>query len=627
MQRVSDLIWISRGLVKIGQTCAQNTCNEIGFALRASSVTGPLMEQCEKATGVCDVSEFDETFDKNIFDEEEVFSELVGATEVNATTTTSEPPSGKGPARQYHTSAHPFLRHNFVLHKTNPRTWNKNCLLSPHNRHLHTSNSLRAFTADELAAIAKVHRVRNVEKKTKKLDSKMDNITSESKERRVPTSRLGRLASFGGLAASMAFGSLSDAAKKSVGISEQESNQSSLAASVVLTEANMEKIVATLCKVRGAALKLGQMLSIQDVSVVDPKLVEVFDRVRQSADYMPASQMKKVLVEEFGSDWRNLVKEFDEKPFAAASIGQVHRAVLHNGKEVAMKIQYPGVADSINSDIDNLVSLLKLWNIFPEQLYIDKFIDVSRRELAWECDYQREAEFMKMFREVLAGEEMYGVPEITPQLSGKRVLTTELITGVPIDQVGNLSQDERNYVAAAVLRLVLREIFELRCMQTDPNWANFFYNEDQQKLWLLDFGASRSYSKQFVDEYIDVVKGAADGDRELVLEKSKKLGFLTGYEPQVMNDAHVDAIMILGEPFASDDVFDFSTQNTSSRIMNIVPVFMKHRLSPPPEETYSLHRKLSGAFLIATKLKAKFACQKMFFDIYEKYWQENVKTS
>uniref|UniRef100_H2ZDI2 ABC1 atypical kinase-like domain-containing protein n=1 Tax=Ciona savignyi TaxID=51511 RepID=H2ZDI2_CIOSA len=408
-----------------------------------------------------------------------------------------------------------------------------------------------------------------------------DNITSQSKERRVPTSRIGRLASFGGLAAGMAMSSLSDAAMKSFGISEQDSKS--------------------------------------NVSVVDPKLTEVFDRVRQSADYMPVSQMKKVLVEEFGEDWRSKVKEFDEKPFAAASIGQVHRAVLHNGTEVAMKIQYPGVADSINSDIDNLVSLLKFWDIFPEQLFIDKFIDVSRRELAWECDYEREAEYMNKFRDVLAGEEMYGVPEIFPELCTKRVLTTQLITGIPIDQVVNLPQDERNYVAASVLRLVLREIFELKYMQTDPNWANFFYNEQQQKLWLLDFGASRSYSKEFVDDYIEVVKGAADGDRELVLEKSKKLGFLTGYEPKVMLDAHVDAIMILGEPFANDDVHDFSTQNTSHRIMNIIPVFMKHRLTPPPEETYSLHRKLSGAFLIATKLKAKFACQRMFFDVYEQY--------
>ena len=91
-----------------------------------------------------------------------------------------------------------------------------------------------------------------------------------------------------------------------------------------------------------------------------------------------------------------------------------------------------------------------------------------------------------------------------------------------------------------------------------------------------------------------------------------------------MEEAHVDAIMILGEPFSTDDVFDFSKQSTSHRIVKLVPTFLKHRLTPPPEETYSLHRKLSGAFLIATKLQAQFACKQMFDDIYDSYWSQNI---
>jgi len=387
----------------------------------------------------------------------------------------------------------------------------------------------------------------------------------------------------------------------------------------MLNDANMNRIVATLCKVRGAALKLGQMLSIQDDSIINPKLLEVFERVRQSADFMPFSQLETVLIKEFGADWRSKMKEFDQKPFAAASIGQVHRAVLHDGTEVAMKIQYPGVAESINSDIDNLFALLKFWNFIPEQFYLDKFIEVSRRELTWECDYEREAKFSEEFREKLKDEEMYGVPRVIAELSGKRVLTSELITGIPVDQVVNLDQDERNYVSAAILRLVLRELFEFRTMQTDPNWANFFYNEQQGKLWLLDFGATRTYSEKFVDSYIEVVKAAADGDRQKLLDYSIELGFLTGLEPQVMKDAHIDAIMILGEPFASEGIFDFKKQSTSHRIVKIVPTFLKHRLTPPPEESYSLHRKLSGAFLISTKLQAQYACKAMFDAVYEAY--------
>ena len=92
-----------------------------------------------------------------------------------------------------------------------------------------------------------------------------------------------------------------------------------------------------------------------------------------------------------------------------------------------------------------------------------------------------------------------------------------------------------------------------------------------------------------------------------------------------MEEAHIDAIMILGEPFSTDDVFDFGKQSTSNRIVQLIPTFLKHRLTPPPEESYSLHRKLSGAFLIATKLEAKFACKQMFDDIYANYWKNNEK--
>ena len=116
----------------------------------------------------------------------------------------------------------------------------------------------------------------------------------------------------------------------------------------------------------GAALKIGQMLSIQDKSLINPQISKIFERVQQSADYMPNWQIVQVLTEEFGSNWSENFSEFDQKPFAAASIGQVHRAVLKDGAVVAVKIQYPGVAKGIESDINNLLGLLKIANILPE---------------------------------------------------------------------------------------------------------------------------------------------------------------------------------------------------------------------------------------------------------------------
>ena len=142
---------------------------------------------------------------------------------------------------------------------------------------------------------------------------------------------------------------------------------SRLDGSIVLTEANAERIVETLCRVRGAALKIGPMLSIQDHSLINPQVSKIFERVRQAADYMPVWQMNRVMNEEFGTGWRDKFSEFDEQPFAAASIGQVHRGVLKaDSKVVAVKIQYPGVAKGIESDITNLMGILKIANVIPE---------------------------------------------------------------------------------------------------------------------------------------------------------------------------------------------------------------------------------------------------------------------
>ena len=109
---------------------------------------------------------------------------------------------------------------------------------------------------------------------------------------------------------------------------------------------------------------------------------------------------------------------------------------------------------------------------------------------------------------------------------------------------------------------------------------------------MLDFGATREYSKNFVDKYIRIIKGAADNDCETVLKWSRELKFLTGYETKAFEQAHVDAVLILGEAFAKDEVFDFGTQKTTKRINDLIPVMLKYRLTPPPEETYSLHRFL-----------------------------------
>ncbi|XP_073100688.1 protein ABC transporter 1, mitochondrial isoform X2 [Elaeis guineensis] len=403
------------------------------------------------------------------------------------------------------------------------------------------------------------------------------------RERRVPSTPFSRALGFAGLGAGLAWGTIQESAKRIVfGMPKTDEKQPSL--SPFLSEQNAERLALALCRMRGAALKLGQMLSIQDETLVPAPILAALEIVRQGADVMPRSQLNEVLDAELGPDWSSKLRSFDYEPLAAASIGQVHRAVMKDGLEVAMKIQYPGVADSIESDIENVRRLLDYTNLIPKGLFLDKAMKVAKEELSRECDYVLEATNQKRFRELLSGSEGFYVPMVFDEISSRRVLTTELVTGIPIDKVALLSQETRNYVGKKLLELTLKELFVFRFMQ---------------------------------------VMACANSDRDAVIEMSRRLGFLTGEESEVMLEAHVQAGFIVGLPFSKPGGYDFRSTNIAQSISSLGATMLKHRLTPPPDEAYSLHRKLSGAFLACIKLGAVVPCRELLLQVYQRYQFSN----
>lgn len=438
------------------------------------------------------------------------------------------------------------------------------------------------------------------------------------RERKVPATPFTRALGFASLGAGLAWGTVQESASRLfLGSPDSHDKQSSV--SPFLSEKNAERLALALCRMRGAALKIGQMLSIQDESLVPAPILAALEIVRQGADMMPKSQINQVLDAELGPDWSSKLKSFNYEPMASASIGQVHQAVTQDGMQVAMKIQYPGVADSIESDIKNVKLLLDYTNLIPKGLYLDQAMKVAREELSRECDYVLEASNQKVFRNLISDKQGLYVPLVVDELSSKRVLTTELVSGIPVDKVALLDQETRNYVGKKLLELTLMELFVFRFMQTDPNWSNFLYDESRRMINLIDFGAARDFPKAFVDNYLRMVVACANCDRDSVIEMSRRLGFLTGSESEIMLDAHVQAGFVVGLPFSRPGGYDFRSTNVTHSLSNLGATMLKHRLTPPPEEAYSLHRKLSGAFLACIKLGAVVPCREVLLEVYEHY--------
>ncbi|TFK37522.1 ABC1 family-domain-containing protein [Crucibulum laeve] len=454
------------------------------------------------------------------------------------------------------------------------------------------------------------------------------NASRNLQSSKVPSSRIGRLFHYGGLAASLGYGAASEIIRRTGGGSQGSS-------SVMMTEANIKRLVSKLSQMRGAALKLGQFMSIQDTHVLPPEIDKIFRRVQDSAHYMPDWQMEQVMISSLGPTWSSNFTSFDRLPFAAASIGQVHTAILAphasptgRAEAVAVKIQFPNIVNSIESDLGYIRMLLTAGKLLPRGLFLDRTINVMKDELADECNYTREASFLKTFRDPdhLGNDPRFKVPWVWDG-STNTVLVMERVEGVSVGEAdaSRLSIKDRDDISAWIIELCLKELFEFRAMQTDPNWTNFLWNPDTRQVELVDFGATRTYSKEFMDNWLRLLQAAASEDRTACAEWSLKLGYLTGEENEVMLNAHINSIVLLATPFKATTPQPFTFgQGTkwadiTAEIRAQIPVMLQHRLTPPPSETYSLNRKLSGAFLLASRLGATVDTKAIWDRIVKNY--------
>ncbi|WP_353230315.1 AarF/ABC1/UbiB kinase family protein [Novosphingobium sp.] len=425
--------------------------------------------------------------------------------------------------------------------------------------------------------------------------------------RKVPAGRLARLGAFGQLAAGVAGGVVAAGARRLA------AGERPRMADLLLTPANAVRVTDQLARLRGAAMKLGQMISLDAGDLLPPELTQILARLRESGSTMPPAQLEKVLTQAWGLGWRRKFRRFDARPLAAASIGQVHRAELPDGRVLAIKVQYPGVARSIDADVDNVATLLKVSGLLPAGLDIAPLLAEAKLQLHEEADYLREAAQMTRYADLLADDARFVVPRPLLELTGPNVLAMDFIDARPIDLLDSAPQGVRDRAMQALLELVLRELFVFGFMQTDPNFANYRWQPDSGTIVALDFGAARSVPPQVQQGYAALLSAGFHGDAAGVRAALIEVGFMSAAQFERHGPALDRIIAVILEQIDRADDFDFADRSFVDRIRAEIPEIAQDRASwhVPPAEALFVQRKISGTVLLAVRLAAHMPLKAM----------------
>lgn len=413
---------------------------------------------------------------------------------------------------------------------------------------------------------------------------------------KIPTSFFSRGTKLLGVASKIAFEELTSR------ISVWEDEAEKLSSKVTLAR----DVVKTLSELKGASMKVGQLLSLDLGDYLPPEVVKILEQLHQKSTFLPYPVVEALLKKEFGGRFEDL-QDISELPIAAASIGQVHTAYLGQ-KKVVLKVQYPGVADSIPSDIKILESLLKKVMFLKRKGDVDvsSFMEEIKEVLSKEADYLNEQHMQLKYKTKFKGDDFI-IPEVYAQYSTKTVLTQEYVEGVSFTQWLDLNPETKvkEKMAHLFMKLYLDEIFHHKLVQTDPNPGNFLITSDE-KMVLIDFGAVKEYDHSFVAGYKKVLMYSYMNDRENLLKVSYELQFIDSRESQEVKDIYVKMMDHLVNPFRQEESFDFNDKvffNTSRDLS--WEMSLKCKYSPPPRNLLFLHRKLAGVFTFIKKLQVK----------------------
>jgi predicted unusual protein kinase regulating ubiquinone biosynthesis (AarF/ABC1/UbiB family) len=300
-----------------------------------------------------------------------------------------------------------------------------------------------------------------------------------------------------------------------------------------------EQIVEVLGQMKGAAMKVGQVASFIDMSGLPPEAQDMFQaklaELRDSAPRVSFKEMRKVIEADYGEPLKEVFAEFEEEPLAAASIGQVYRATLHDGRRVAVKVQYPGVAQAVRADLQNLGLLLRALKRMAPGLDAKAMAREIRERMTEELDYEHEAQAQRQFARAWRGHPFVVIPDVVTSLSRERVLVSEWMDGIGFEEVKRLPQAERDRFGEIVFRFFFGSIYRMGHFSGDPHPGNYMLMPDG-RVAFMDFGMTKRIPATQVEQESAVIRAGLEGDAEALYARLVELGFYaaddSGVEPE-----------------------------------------------------------------------------------------------
>lgn len=367
-----------------------------------------------------------------------------------------------------------------------------------------------------------------------------------------------------------------------------------------------ELIAKTLGDLKGAVMKVGQMASVAR-DVLPKELAEALGSLQREAPPMPFDVIAEQIEREFGTSPESLFKRFERVPFASASIGQVHRAVTDDGREVVVKVQYPGVDDAVGSDLAHLKLALRASGLVRiKKKALDALFAELKARLTEELDYCNESDNVRFFAEYYKDHPKVVVPEVVGERSSQRVLTLTYEPGEHLHDVGGYPQNLRDQLGQTLFEMVADQVFNLQVLHADPNPANFAFRQDGTVV-LYDFGCVKRLDPEIIKAYLFTIKSGLDEDYDGVEQGLRRLGARNVDGPEVPPDYYKVWRDIFARPFVSDEPFDYGQASLQREALKHVPTFLTKYMTAfqPPAELVFLDRVVVGHYGTLRRLGAR----------------------